>query len=219
LNERVRVNLALFLFICKMKYNAIILDLGGVLIDIDYQKTIDAFIQLGMVDFKSIYSQASQQKLFNDYETGQISSQYFINQLLPFLKQGTSPNKVVEAWNAMILNVPLKKIELLEKLKLHYPLFLLSNTNELHVPVVRKEWAKVTDKPMESFFNTIYFSHELQQRKPNADIFKNVCERENLDPETTLFIDDSIQHIEGASSIGLQTYHLKNSADLYQFFS
>jgi HAD superfamily hydrolase (TIGR01509 family) len=202
-----------------MKYRAIIFDLGGVLIDIDYQKTIDAFIQLGMVDFKSIYSQSAQQKLFNDFETGQISSQYFINQLLPFLKKGTSPNKVVEAWNAMILNVPIQKIELLEKLKSHYPLFLLSNTNDLHVPVVRKEWAKVTDKPMESFFNTIYFSHELKQRKPHAEIFENVCEKEDLDPKTTLFIDDSIQHIEGASSVGLQTHHLKHSSDLYQLFS
>jgi putative hydrolase of the HAD superfamily len=202
-----------------MKFNAIIFDLGGVLIDIDYQRTIDAFVQLGMVDFESIYSQAAQQKLFNDYETGQISTQLFINQLLPFLKQGTSPNKVVEAWNAMILNVPVKKIELLEKLKLQYPIFLLSNTNDLHVPEVRKEWAKVTEKPMESFFNTIYFSHELKQRKPNSEIFINVCEREGLNPQTTLFIDDSIQHIEGASSIGLQTYHLKNSADLFQLFS
>ena len=202
-----------------MKYNAIIFDLGGVLIDIDYQKTIDAFIQLGMVDFESIYSQAAQQKLFSDYETGQVSTQYFINQLLPFLKSGTSPNKVVEAWNAMILSVPPSKIDLLEKLKNRYPLFLLSNTNELHVQVVRKEWAKVSKKPIESFFNTIYFSHEMHQRKPNADIFENVCALEKLDPITTLFIDDSIQHIEGAASIGLQTYHLKNSSDLYQFFS
>ena len=66
-----------------MKYDAIIFDLGGVIIDIDYQKTIDAFVQLGMVDFNSIYSQSSQQKLFSDYETGQISTQYFINQLTP----------------------------------------------------------------------------------------------------------------------------------------
>jgi len=202
-----------------MKYDAIIFDLGGVIIDLDYQKTIDAFVELGMNNFETIYSQASQQKLFNDFEIGQISPQYFINQLLPFLKNGTSPNKVVEAWNAMILSVPLAKIELLEKLKKKYPLFLLSNTNDLHVPLVRKEWAKVTDKPMESFFNKIYFSHELHLRKPNADIFETVCELENLNPKTTLFIDDSIQHIEGAASIGLKTYHLKKSTDLIQFFS
>ena len=211
--------LTLFLFICTMKYDAIIFDLGGVIIDLDYQKTIDAFVELGMNNFETIYSQAAQQKLVNDFEIGQISPQYFINQLLPFLKNGTSPNKVVEAWNAMILSVPLAKIELLEKLKKKYPLFLLSNTNDLHVPLVRKEWAKVTDKPMESFFNKIYFSHELHLRKPNADIFETVCERENLNPKTTLFIDDSIQHIEGAASIGLKTYHLKKSTDLIQFFS
>ncbi len=202
-----------------MKYSAIIFDLGGVLIDLDYKKTIDAFVQIGMVDFESVYSQSDQQKLFSDYETGQISTQYFINQLLPFLKSGISPNKVVEAWNAMILDVPAAKIELLERLKKDYPLFLLSNTNDLHVPEVRKKWAKVTNKPLESFFNTVYFSHEMKLRKPHPEIFTTVCSLENLNPIKTLFIDDSIQHIEGANSIGLQTFHLKKSNDLYQLFS
>lgn len=198
---------------------SIIFDLGGVLIDLDYQKTIHAFEELGIIDFKKIYSQASQNNLFDDFETGKISSQFFINSLLPFLKQGTSPNKVVQAWNSMILSVPKKKIDLLLKLKQDHKLFLLSNTNELHVPVVQREWSKVTDKPMSYFFDHIYFSHEIHLRKPHPEIFSFVCEKEQLNPEDTLFIDDSIQHIHGAQSIGLRTIHLEYSTDLYAHFS
>lgn len=202
-----------------MKYEAIVFDLGGVLIDLDYQLTIDAFKKLGISDFDKMYSQAAQNNLFDDFETGQISAQRFINTLLPYLSQGTTPNKVVQAWNAMILSVPPAKIELLEKLRKDYPIYLLSNTNELHVPVVRREWAKVTDKPMEDFFDHIYFSHEIHLRKPDDAIFEFVCAQQNLLPEKTLFIDDSIQHIKGAENVGLQTYFLENSENLYQFFS
>jgi putative hydrolase of the HAD superfamily len=202
-----------------MAYEAILLDLGGVIINLDYNKTIEAFESLGMSDFKHVYSQASQTNLFDDFETGRISSQHFVNNLLPYLKPGTSPNKVVHAWNAMILDVPAKKLELLEQLKQDYPVFLLSNTNALHVPVVRREFAKVTAFPMEHYFTKMYFSHEIGMRKPHAATFEFVCKENGLNPTKTLFVDDSIQHIDGAKSIGLISEYLKNPDDLFHLFS
>jgi putative hydrolase of the HAD superfamily len=202
-----------------MDFDAIIFDLGGVIIDLDYSKTIHAFEQLGMENFHEVYSQASQTNLFDDFETGKISAQRFINSLLPYLKTGTTPNMAVHAWNAMILSVPPEKLQLLLKLKKEYPIYLLSNTNELHVPVVRREWAKVASDPMEYYFDRIFFSHEIHMRKPEISIFKFVCEEQNLDPKRTLFIDDSIQHIEGAAAYGLQTIHLTEPLSLIQLFS
>jgi glucose-1-phosphatase len=202
-----------------MAYDAVILDLGGVIINLDYNKTIRAFEALGMSDFKTVYSQAAQTNLFNDFETGKMSAQHFINSLLPHLKPGTSPNKVVHAWNAMILDVPQKKLELLETLKKRLPIFLLSNTNELHMPAVRREFAKVSTLPMEHFFTKMYLSHEVKMRKPNTEIFEFVCKENNLNPTNTLFVDDSIQHIEGAKMIGLNAEYLSNPEDLYQLFS
>lgn len=202
-----------------MTFDAVIFDLGGVILNIDYNKTITAFQKLGMEDFDEKFSQAQQTSLFDDFETGKISAQHFINKLLPCLKPGTSANAVVHAWNELILDVPSKKLELLEKLKSKYPVFLLSNTNELHIPVVRRKWAEVTDKPMEHYFDHIYFSHEIHLRKPHVEIFEFVCQRENLTKERTLFIDDSIQHVEGAKKAGLQAKHLTNADDLYAYFS
>jgi putative hydrolase of the HAD superfamily len=211
--------LILFLFLCTMDFDALIFDLGGVIINLDYTKTIHAFEQLGMENFHDVYSQAAQTNLFDDFETGKISAQRFINSLLPYLKPGTTPNMVVHAWNVMILDVPQEKLQLLESLKGKMPVFLLSNTNELHVPVVRREWSKVTSLPMEHYFDRIFFSHEIHLRKPDRSIFEYVCENEGLVPERTLFIDDSIQHIEGASAYGLQTIHLTEPQSLLQFFS
>lgn len=198
---------------------AIIFDLGGVLLNIDYNLTVQAFEELGLENPEKCFSQASQTTIFDDFETGKISAQHFINSLLPYFKKGTSPNKIVQAWNALILDQPKEKIELLLKLKKTYPLYLLSNTNELHIPVVRRKWAEVTHEPMEYFFDKIYFSNEIHLRKPNLEIFQLVCEEQHLNPRKSLFIDDAIQHVEGANKFGLQTIHLTSPDNLYQLFS
>jgi putative hydrolase of the HAD superfamily len=119
----------------------------------------------------------------------------------------------------MILDVPLDRLKLLQQLHEKLPVFLLSNTNSLHVPVVRREWAKSTEIPMEAFFKKIYFSHEINRRKPHQEVFDFVCNEQQLDKNSTLFIDDTLQHIEGARSAGIQTFHLTNPNDLFQLFS
>lgn len=201
------------------QFDAIIFDLGGVLINLDYHLTTDAFVELGMKDFNQVYSQLTQSSLFDRYETGQISSQHFINLLLPHLPAGTSPNAVVKAWNAMILDMPKRKLELLTRLSEQMPIYLLSNTNEIHMEKVRREWKKSTDLPLESFFNKVYLSYEINLRKPDPQIFTYVCEDAGLNPENVLFIDDSPQHVEGAKSIGLHIHHLQDPESLYDLFS
>ena len=200
-------------------FDSVIFDLGGVIINLNYQKTISAFQELGMSNFDQVYSQMAQSDLFDSYETGKISTQHFINSLLPFLPIGTSPNKLVAAWNAMILDVPPKKITLLANLKKSLPTFLLSNTNDLHIQKVRDEWKKVTDCAMEESFHKMYLSHEIKHRKPTSQAFSYVLEENGLEAARTIFIDDTLQHIVGATSIGLQTLHLTNPEFLYEFFS
>lgn len=189
-------------------FDAIIFDLGGVIINLDYQLTIEAFKKLGIDNFEEMYTQAKQNNLFDDYETGKISSQHFINSLLPFLPSGTSANKVVHAWNAMILDFPKKRLELLDQLNSKYRVFLLSNTNDIHLQAVNRSLANTTDRKLESYFEKVYLSHEVKLRKPHKEIFELVCREQNLNPATTIFIDDTIGHVNGANSIGLQGIHL-----------
>ena len=198
---------------------AIIFDFGGVIINIDYNFTIEAFKSLGVEDFESMYSQAQQSDLFDAIETGRISAQSFINGLLDYLPSGTSPNSVVTAWNAMILDVPSERIELLQKLRQHYQVYLLSNTNEIHIEKALGEWTKANSFGIESCFDSIYLSHEMGMRKPNKEIFERVCNEQNLYPSKTLFIDDSIQHIEGAKNAGLQSIFLTDGMEIQSIFS
>jgi putative hydrolase of the HAD superfamily len=203
-----------------MKETEIILfDLGGVLIDIDYQATEKAFVQLGTVHFQETYTQFQQNQLFDLFETGQISAQHFINKLLNTTRKGTSPNEVVHAWNAMILSFPEKKVQLLLDLAKTQRIALLSNTNELHMVQVLKEWSKVSQVPFGSLFEHVFLSHEIKQRKPHPETFKWVCSQLKVNPEKVLFLDDSPQHIEGAKEAGLKTFYYQNDRDFYALFS
>ena len=203
----------------KIAYEQIIFDLGGVLIDIDYQATEKVFIDLGFEDFGEKYSQLNQSDLFDKLEIGEISAQHFINKILPLCPEGTSPNKVVAAWNAMLGEFPKEKIKLLHRVKSRLPIYMLSNTNEIHIPKVYEAWDRVSDVPMSVLFDKMFLSFEIGKRKPDVATFKWVCKTLAINPLTTLFIDDSPQHIEGAKKAGLCTYFYNSKTDFLEFFN
>lgn len=200
------------------EFDAVIFDLGGVLINLDYQLTIDAFKKLGVDEFQLTYSQSAQNSLFDDYETGKISTQHFVNKLKDQLPAHVTPNQIVAAWNAMILDFPIEKLQFLEQIATEKRIFLLSNTNAIHIQKVARELAKVTTKKLDDYFEIVYLSHEIGQRKPFPETFEFVCQDAGIDPSKTLFIDDSEQHILGAQKIGLSTLHLTPAKNLVAFF-
>lgn len=199
----------------------IIFDLGGVILDLDYQLTEQAFIKLGDETFQERYTQAAQTGLFDLFETGGISSNHFINKLLDFLPRGTNPNDVVAAWNAMILEFPIENLKLLEKLRGDYQLILLSNTNDLHIDYLERKLRKhFPNNRLADFFDVCYYSSAIGKRKPHPETFQWVCDQHQLNVSETLFIDDTIRHLEGAQKCGIQTVHFTQGAKaLTQFFS
>lgn len=188
----------------------IIFDLGGVILNIDYKLTENAFIKSGITNFAELYSQASQTTLFSDLETGAISADIFIEKLMQSASINLSEEQIAEAWNAMLLDIPVRRLQILQQLRLHYDLFLLSNTNEIHERAFNKILMTAHGIPnIGVFFDKVYFSHRVGLRKPGEEIFKRILEENNLLPSETLFIDDSEQHIETAKRLGLQTIFLR----------
>ena len=191
----------------------IIFDLGGVIINLDYSLTVQAFKDLGLTNFEEMYSQAAQTGLFDRFEKGLCSPSYFVNALLDYMPSGTTPNQVVAAWNAMVLEFPADNLNLLRVLKDKYRIFLLSNTNEIHIQYFhRKLGQTVPEKNLIPFFEKVYYSSEVNMRKPDLEIFEKVCNDNALDRSKTVFIDDTLQHIQGAEKAGLQTIHFQKGA-------
>ena len=201
-----------------MAIKNIIFDLGGVIYDINYQNTIDAFTDLGALDAKSLYSQAEQSKLFDQYEIGAITTDQFIEGLKRELPKGVTTEEIKLAWNIMLTGIPEHRLDFLEEVAERYNIYLLSNTNELHLTQINEEMDKFDYGDLRSYFDGVYYSFEIGLRKPNLDIFETIIEREGLDPEETLFIDDSAQHVKGAKKAGLHAFHhIENDiADIFE---
>ncbi len=190
----------------------IIFDLGGVLLNIDYKLTEKAFLALGIKDFPQLYSQLKQTPLFDDVETGKISGVEFIAQLQQVAGVPLTDEQVVNAWNAMLLNFPLRRLQILQQLSLHYDLVLLSNTNEIHEAAFNKILQREHGIPnIGVFFDKVYLSHKVGLRKPMPEIFQKVLDDTGFDAEATLFIDDSPQHIVGAEKVGIKAIHLTSN--------
>ena len=185
----------------------IIFDLGGVLLDLNYQATIDAFVEIGIRDFSSLYSQKEQKQIFDDFETGKINSNQFISSIQNLTQKYISKEEIITAWNAMLLEINPKKLDYLLSIKERFRIFLLSNTNEIHISKFEGVLAKKNE--LEKFydcFEKVHYSSRLSLRKPNVDCFKTVLEINQLNTSETIFIDDSIQHVEGALKCGIKAY-------------
>ncbi|MCD6067293.1 MAG: family hydrolase [Bacteroidetes bacterium] len=197
----------------------IIFDLGGVLLNLDYGLTRKQFEQLGVGNFDAIYSQAQQEQLFDLYETGKIGNTEFIKGLKKLLPENTAEGSIIDAWNAMLLDFPENNLHLLRELKSRYRIFLLSNTNELHIQGFEKIIAEQHCLAgLGSLFEQTYYSSRIGYRKPDAAIFEYVLEQNGLDKKETLFFDDSIQHIEGASGVGIKAIFVKKPLSITDFF-
>ncbi len=168
--------------------------------------TRKAFTELGVENFDNIYTQAGQSGIFDRLDKGEISPEEFRDELRRHIPRTITDAEIDSAWDAMLLDVPKEKLELLARLKSKYRLFLLSNTNVIHVKKFSAELQRVHGTPdFSPYFEKWYYSCNIGMRKPDSEIFEFVLNENNLKAQETLFIDDSIQHIRGAEKLGLQT--------------
>lgn len=188
----------------------IIFDLGGVLLNLDYNLTEKAFVDLGIKNFNEIYSQLKQTPLFDKLEIGEMSRKEFVAAVQQLVAIPLTEEQIYMAWNAMLLDFPIRRLQILQQLRLHYDLVLLSNTNEIHEEAFNKILQGNHGMPnIGVFFDKVYLSHRVGMRKPDTEIFQRILDDTGFKPEYTLFIDDSPQHIEGAKKLGIQTIYLE----------
>ena len=196
----------------------ILFDLGGVLYHIDYSLSIEAFENLGIESFHEHFSQKKQSYLFDRLETGQISEKDFIKEIKAILPNCTK-EKIINAWNRLLIGLPKENIQLLQALSKKYQLFLLSNTNSIHIKQINKLLYKDYNlKSLDPLFDKIYLSHQIGMRKPNRETFEWVLKDAKILANETLFIDDSIQHINNAKKVGIQIQLWGSNKPLKKFF-
>lgn len=181
-----------------MAIKTLIFDLGGVVLNLDQDRTLRAFRRLG-ADLDQLNDQTT---LFTDFETGKIAASTFIDHLEIILKGEASRKQIADAWNAMLLDLPSQRVALLKELKKKYRLLLLSNTNSLHMDAVFEENSRTV---FEEVFDKIYLSYEIGLRKPNTECYEYVLNDAGISAHESVFIDDSRANIRGAETAGIRS--------------
>ena len=186
------------------KIRNIIFDFGDIFIDLDKPATMKELRRIG-------YEQPSEEmsQLAMDYEKGLVSSAFFDQELRRMIPQA-QPEQIKNAWNAILKDIPVYRLEFLRKLKAskEYELFLLSNTNEWHIDFVKEKMGDNAFAEFKGFFKGFYLSYEMLKRKPDIEIYEQLLEEEGLRPEETLFIDDTKENTDSAELLGIQTWNL-----------
>ena len=197
---------------------AIIFDLGGVVLNLQLKKTIEAFANLTGISQEKL-EELGNNELFKHFETGLISADGFRKELNKLFGSTLDDKAIDKAWNAMLLDLPLERLKMMGGLRSQYKTFVLSNTNEIHIKAFNKIVNATTHGDrIVNYFNAVYYSHQVGMRKPDAEIFDMVLTKNSLKPANTLFIDDTLEHIESANRLGLHTWHLKDQNELFTVF-
>ena len=194
--------------------------MGGVIIDIAPDKAKQAFKQLLKDKYSDLEKHIDQTNFLEAYEIGTISSNEFIKQIQQF-NPSITDSEITNAWNSMLLYIDPQKIEIINQLRNQYKVYLLSNTNDIHMQWIHQYAVDhLNIENMSSPFDRAFYSYELGLRKPDPAIFRYVIDQQNINPKETLFIDDSEEHIHSAQRLNIKTHHLNlnNNANIISLF-
>lgn len=199
---------------------AIVFDFGNVIIDIDLERTFQAFSTLIDRPIDRVKSIFENEQLFRRYEIGLFEDSEFRDIIRQALGFPFSDVEINNAWNALLLEVPYERIKLVQSLRATCPVYLLSNTNNIHIESCNKYFkqkfgiAKVAD-----LFDEAFYSYEMGLWKPQNEIYETLLEKIGLKPNQVLFVDDNKANIESASKMGIQTIHLVPPDHILNHFS
>jgi len=194
----------------NVKIKNIIFDLGGVILDIDETIVYKELEKMGISTSELAHSKDFKE-IMSKFDTGIYTAPTFRKKTKALLGlEKMTDKRFDDIWNAMLLDIPRERIEAIEKVKKHYKIFLMSNTNVIHYDLyIRDLQLRFGYNEFDELFHKSYFSFAEHLEKPDPRFFELILDHEQLLPEETLFIDDSKKNIEAAQSLGIHTYHIR----------
>lgn len=199
------------------QYKNFIFDLGGVILNLSVENTLSGFATLASKSLEEIQAFSESAEEFKLFEKGKLSDVEFRSFLNRWLQTNVSDYELDVAWNAMLGEVPLSRLNTLMRLREKRKIFLLSNTNIIHQRAFQAmKVSTLKHLDLSLYFDKVYFSHEVGMRKPDTDVFLHILNDRSLVAADTIFIDDTIANIDTAARLGLGTYHVTNADEFFK---
>jgi glucose-1-phosphatase len=193
----------------------IFFDLGNVLLNLDFDASIQAFRKLGMDEQVVDKQQAYADPVFYELETGRTTPAKFRERIRQIVNNPDATDRQIDdAWCAMILDIPARRVKVVQELSRKFNVYLFSNTNEIHISRLHSEFKTSHGIKFPSLFVKDFYSHEIHERKPDLSSYRKVIKLAGVDPTESLFIDDLEKNIHGAQQAGLKTIWLNNGKEV-----
>lgn len=183
--------------------NTIIFDFGDIFINLDKKATMDGFKNLGLQAWNEDLDQLNIQ-----FEKGNISREAFLAGFQKHMPNATI-EEILEVWNAILADFPLYRLEFLQMLSQKYRLFLLSNTDSIHIETFEQRVGPSFYSDFYQCFEKVYFSFEMGMRKPDAEIYQALLNKHELQAKRTLFVDDKKDNTDAAAALGIHVWNLQ----------
>jgi HAD superfamily hydrolase (TIGR01509 family) len=185
---------------------AVLLDLGGVIIDIDPRRTLQAWADAAGADVAQVSSRWAIDATYEAHETNRIGFTELTAHLSKRLGISISQQAWLDGWNQLFLEEFAGVVARIEEAARRVPLFVYTNTNPEH----QAEWETRYAKSLQPF-RKIYVSSEIGLRKPYVESYRWVANDMGFAPEDIMFLDDNTANIKGAQEAGMQTLHVTGS--------
>ncbi len=203
-----------------LRFKHIIFDLGGVILNLDEEKTVEAFAAVSRLSKTTIRDRFFRYDDYLKFEMGMLKDAEFRDSVRAQFEVEAGDESLDAALNAMLLDIPVVRLKLLRKLQPSYHLFLLSNTNPIHLSCFNRKVREMTgEDSLDSYFIKSYYSHQIKLRKPDPMVFKLVLDEQHCKPEETLFLDDNQSNLNGAASVGISTFCIKNPDQIFELLA
>ena len=197
----------------------LLFDLGGVIINLDRQRCVDALTALGDEKADEMLDLSVQRGTLMDLEEGKISPSDFFKRMRQKIGKAVSDEEIVHALNELLIGIPLDRLTLLRKLRQRFNVMMLSNTNPIMFDTKIAECFAQEGLSITDYFDDVYLSYRLKSCKPDIAIFKKVIELPRIVPQETLFFDDSQKNLDAAASLGFKTFLVTPDRDIVTFFN
>lgn len=196
----------------------LLFDFGGVLVDLDKQRCIKAFEDLGF-DIRPYLGTYRQAGMFSQLEQGRIGIPEFCAGIRELSAcDEISDEAIVQAWEKYLLGIPAERLEMLLKIRQHYPVSVLSNTNIIHWSQARNDFFCYKDLTVNDFFDKIFLSYELGVEKPAPELYRQVIDGLGVPADEILFFDDSEVNCEAARQCGMQSLLAPAGSEWFKYF-
>ena len=196
----------------------IIFDLGDVIINIDVPRAAQSFAVLANSSVEKSTQIIQENEVFRKFESGILNESTFRNYIRTIFENPDWTDETIDkAWNSLLLDIPKERIELIQRLKTSYRLFLLSNTSPIHIKATNNILGKATGvTKLDDLFEHLFLSYKMEVMKPDRQIFEMVLSQADIKAEETLFLDDNADNVRASLEIGIQTIHVQKPVSIVE---